>query len=54
MSESNEEFVHRHNVINFLRQIAAAQDDARRKQLMALLAEERRKAKLNGWSPIIG
>ena len=53
-SESDEQFIHRHNVINYMRRLAAARDEAQRLQLIALLAEERGKARQNGWPPVIG
>jgi hypothetical protein len=52
MTESTEEFVHRQNVKAYTRQLAAAADNSRRKQLMLLLSEERTRAKAEGWTPL--
>jgi hypothetical protein len=51
LTVSNEEFAHRLNVKNFTRQLAAAPNGPKRKQLMALLAEERARAVAAGWMP---
>lgn len=51
-TETTEEFVHRQNVRRYIRQLAAAADKTRRKQLMALLAEERARSKAQGWTPL--
>ncbi|MFC3069030.1 hypothetical protein [Phenylobacterium soli] len=49
---STQEFVHRRNVLNYLRQLKDAPDDERRRMLMALLAEEAAKARRAGWMPV--
>ena len=53
MDRSAEEFIHRQNVINFTRQLAAVDNEAQRRMLMTLLAEERAKALTSDWSPLI-
>lgn len=53
MSEPTAIYVHRQNVRNFTRQLAATQDEAQRKQLLILLAEAQMKAIAAGWTPIL-
>jgi len=45
MSSSVEHFVHIENIKNFKKRLEAATDDAQRKTLLTLLAEEEAKAK---------
>ena len=51
---SMEEFIHRHNVLNYTRLLRAAPDLSSRTMLMALLAEEATKAETAGWMPMLG
>lgn len=54
MERSRDEFLHRSNVANYMRQLRACPDAPRRKVLMSLLAEEGARAKLHGWFPLLG
>jgi len=40
MNEADREFIHRHNVDNFRRQLAETTDEVRRKLLLTLLSDE--------------
>jgi hypothetical protein len=51
---SMEEFIHRHNVLNYTKLLRAAPDLSRRTVLMALLAEEATKAEAAGWMQVLG
>lgn len=52
MDKALDEFLHRQNVAHFTRQLRSAPDSQRRGMLMSLLAEERRRARKNGWEPL--
>ena len=52
MDKALNEFVHHQNVAHFTRQLLAAPDIQRRGILITLLAEERFKARSNGWNPL--
>jgi len=50
MDKALNEFVHHQNVAYFARQLLAAPDVQCRRMLMKLLAEERSRARSNGWN----
>lgn len=50
MDKALNEFVHHQNVAYFTRQLLAAPDVQCRRMLMKLLAEERSRARSNGWN----
>lgn len=52
MNKALDEFVHHQNVANYTRQLRIAPDAGRRSMLMSLLAEERSRARSNGWNPL--
>ena len=54
MQQSTEEFVHRQNVVNYIRLLRAAPNLSSRNLLMELLAQEATKARAEGWTPILG
>lgn len=54
MNTALDEFVHHQNVAAYTRQLRAAPDAHCRGMLMTLLAEERSRARSNGWNPLQG
>lgn len=54
MDKALNEFVHHQNVAFYTRQLRAAPDALSRGMLMTLLAEERTRARSNGWNPLNG
>lgn len=54
MDKTLNEFVHHQNVAYYTRQLCAAPDVQCRVMLMTLLAEERSRARSNGWNPLHG
>lgn len=52
MKKAEAEYLHRQSVANYSRLLRGAPDAARRKVLLALLAEESVAAKANGWFPL--
>ncbi len=54
MNKTLDEFVHHQNVATYTRQLRAAPDAVSRGMLMTLLAEERSRARSNGWNPLQG